>query len=75
MYSQYQTYKTDLESYDIDELMTSILLKEIEENVEELEEKVFEEVIKPKKRLITSSTQSLKEYCKINPYDPICKFI
>jgi hypothetical protein len=70
-----KTYKTDLESYDIDELMTSILLQEIEENVEELEEKVFEEVIKPKKRLITSFTQSLKEYCKINRFDPLCAFV
>ena len=68
-------YKTDLDSYDVDILMTNILLQEIEENVEKIQEKVFKEVYKPKKRFVKKTAQSLKEYCKINPYDPICKFI
>ena len=61
-----QIYKTDLNSYDMDVLMTTILLKEQQE-----EQKVF----KQKKKLIISTNQSLKEYCKINKYDPICAFV
>ena len=61
-----QIYKTDLNSYDMDVLMTTILLKEQQE-----EQKVF----KQKKKLIISTNQSLKEYCKINPYDKICAFV
>lgn len=70
-----QTYKTDLNSYDIDVLMTNILLQEIEENVEKIQEKVFKEVYEPKKRFVKKTAQSLKEYCKINPWDPLCAFI
>ena len=50
----------------MDVLMTTILLKEQQE-----EQKVF----KQKKKLIISTNQSLKEYCKINKYDPICAFV
>ena len=68
-----QIYKSDLESYNINDLVTEALIEEIEALTDK--DKVFENLFKPKKKFIISTNQSLKEYCKINSFDPICAFV